>query len=113
MERRLLPGLFLLAAVSFVNILDFMMVMPLGPDFARDLGIATSKLGIIAGSYTAAAAVAGVVGAMFLDRFDRRQALAVAMLGLVTATALGGLAVGLGTLVAARVLAGLFAPGRR
>jgi predicted MFS family arabinose efflux permease len=103
-ERKII---FLLAAVSFVNILDFMMVMPLGPDFARDLGIATSRLGLIAGSYTLAAAAAGAVGAMFLDRFDRRQALAVAMLGLVTATAMGALAQGFGSLIAARVMAGL------
>jgi predicted MFS family arabinose efflux permease len=104
-ERKII---FLLAAVSFVNILDFMMVMPLGPDFARSLGIPASKLGIIGGSYTAAAAVAGLIGALFLDRFDRRSALAVAMLGLVTGTAAGGLSRGFGTLVASRVLAGMF-----
>lgn len=72
-ERSLL---FLIGAVQFVNILDFMMVMPLGPDFARDLGIPTSQLGLIGGSYTAAAAVTGLLGAFFLDRFDRRSALA-------------------------------------
>jgi predicted MFS family arabinose efflux permease len=99
---------FLVGAVQFVNILDFMMVMPLGPDFARALGIPTSHLGYIGGSYTAAAAVAGLAGSLFLDRFDRRKALAVAMLGLVLGTAAGGLATGLGTLMAARVLAGIF-----
>jgi predicted MFS family arabinose efflux permease len=104
-ERRII---FLLAAVSFVNILDFMMVMPLGPDFARALGIPASRLGIIGGSYTAAAAVAGLAGSLFLDRFDRRSALAVAMLGLVMGTAAGSLARGFGTLVAARALAGIF-----
>jgi predicted MFS family arabinose efflux permease len=104
-ERRLI---FVLAAVQFVNILDFMMVMPLGPDFAAGLGIPASSLGLIGGAYTAAAAVSGVAGAAFLDRFDRRKALAVAMLGLVVATASGGLATGLGTMVAARVAAGAF-----
>ncbi len=104
-ERKII---FLLAAVQFVNILDFMIVMPLGPDFASALGIPTSRLGIIGGSYTAAAAVAGLVGATFLDRFDRRRALAVAMLGLVVATAIAAFAVSFEQLVAARVLAGLF-----
>lgn len=104
-ERKII---LLLAAVSFVNILDFMMVLPLGPDFAQQLGIPTSRLGIIGGSYTAAAAVAGLVGALFLDRFDRRNALAVAMLGLVTATAAGGLAQNFEMLVATRVMAGAF-----
>jgi predicted MFS family arabinose efflux permease len=48
------------------------------------------------------------LGALFLERFDRRSALAVAMLGLVTATAAGGLARNFGMLVGARVLAGTF-----
>jgi predicted MFS family arabinose efflux permease len=98
----------LIGAVQFINILDFMMVMPLGPDFADSLGIPVSKLGLIGGSYTAAAAVSGIVGSFFLDRFDRRSALAVAMAGLVVGTAAGGFATGLGTLMAARVLAGAF-----
>jgi predicted MFS family arabinose efflux permease len=104
-ERKIL---FLLGAVQFVNILDFMMVMPLGPDFAKALDIAPDKLGLIGGSYTAAAAIAGLVGSRFLDRFDRRNALAVAMLGLVSATALGGLARGMASLMAARMMAGAF-----
>src|SRR6476646_9271330 len=102
-ERKIV---LLLAAVSFVNILDFVMVMPLGPTFALALGIPTARLGIIAGSYTAAAALAGLVGTLFLDRCDRRRALAVTMLGLVTATAAAGLARNFAMLVAARVLAG-------
>jgi predicted MFS family arabinose efflux permease len=104
-ERALL---FLVGAVQFVNVLDFMMVMPLGPDFAVGLGIPASQLGLVGGAYTAAAAVSGIVGATFLDRFDRRRALAVAMLGLVVATAAGGLATGFSTMVAARVAAGFF-----
>ena len=104
-ERKLI---FLLASVQFVNILDFMIVMPLGPDFATALGIPTARLGIIGGSYTAAAAVSGLIAALFLDRFDRRKALATAMVGLVTATAAAGLADSFAGLVAARALAGSF-----
>jgi predicted MFS family arabinose efflux permease len=104
-ERTLL---FLVGAVQFVNVLDFMMVMPLGPDFAVGLGIPASQLGLIGGSYTAAAAASGLAGAAFLDRFDRRSALSVAMLGLVVATAAGGLATGFWSMVAARVAAGFF-----
>lgn len=104
-ERRLV---LLLASITFVNILDFMMVMPMGPDFAAGLGIPLSRLGIVGGAYTAAAAIASMVASTFLDRFDRRRALAVAMAGLVLATAVGGLARGFTSLVAARVLAGSF-----
>jgi predicted MFS family arabinose efflux permease len=104
-ERKLV---FLIGAVQFINTLDFMMVMPLGPDFAQALGIPSSDLGLVGGSYTAAAAVSGLLGAFFLDRFDRRSALGVALAGLVLGTAAGGLATGLGTLLAARVIAGAF-----
>jgi predicted MFS family arabinose efflux permease len=104
-ERRLV---FLIGAVQFVNILDFVMVMPLGPDFARVLGIPLSRLGLVGGSYTLAAATAGLAGSFFLDRFDRRSALAVAMAGLALGTCAGGLATGLPSLLAARLLAGLF-----
>lgn len=98
----------LIASVQFINILDFVMVMPMGPDFAKALAIPESHLGYVAGSYTAAACIAGLLGAFFLDRFDRRQALAVALGGLVLGTASGGLATGLPTLLLARVIAGAF-----
>jgi predicted MFS family arabinose efflux permease len=122
-----LTVVLLIAAVQFVNILDFVIVMPLGPDFAHALAIPTSRLGEIAGAYTAAAGVAGLAGSLFLDRFDRRKALFVAILGLVTGTALcgfsdhlaltaplqalagtAGMPPALVALLAGRVVAGLF-----
>lgn len=98
----------LIAAIQFVNILDFMIVMPLGPEFAGQLGIGSHHLGLIAGIYTAAGAVAGIAGSFFLDRFDRRKALAVSIFGLMVGTFLGGLAHDLNSLLASRVIAGLF-----
>lgn len=104
-ERRIV---FLIGAVQFVNILDFIMVSPLGPDFAEHLGIPTSHLGFVGGSYTAAAAVSGLAGAFVLDRYDRRRALVLSLVGLVLGTVAGGFAQGFGTLLAARVVAGFF-----
>ncbi len=98
----------LISAVQFINILDFVMVMPLGPDFAAAFGVSEALLGYVGGAYTAAACVSGLAGSFFLDLFDRRKALAVAMLGLVVGTAMGGLAVDLTTLMFARVVAGAF-----
>lgn len=96
----------LMAAVQFVNILDFMMVMPLGEDIAKAMIFSSSDIGYLGGSYTAAACIAGLVTSLFLDRFDRRRALSVALLGLVTTTALGGLTENLWQLIVTRVFAG-------
>lgn len=97
-----------IGAVQFINIVDFMMVMPLGPDFAQGLGIDVSHLGVIGGAYTGAAAVSGVVGAFFLDRFERRRVLTFCAVGLSLGTLSGAFAWDLNSLIAARVLAGLF-----
>ena len=126
-ERSELSVVLLVAAVQFVNILDFVMVMPMGPDFSAALGIPLSSLGFIGGAYTFAAALAGLAGSLFLDRFERRRALGLSMIGLVAGTALGGFALPLShlapmvrianqfhqppalvALMAARVLAGIF-----
>src|SRR5438067_3205339 len=98
----------LIAAVQFVNILDFVMVMPLGPMLARSLTFPESQAALVGSSYTAAAMVAGLLAAPILDRLDRRVALGFAMFGLVTGTALGGVAPNFHALLATRVLAGLF-----
>lgn len=104
-ERKLV---LLIVAGQLVSTLDFAIVLPLGPDFAKALDIPTSKLGILGGSYIAAQAVTGFAGVLFLDRFDRRRALAVALTGLVVATAACGFATGFVSLVVARIIAGVF-----
>jgi len=100
--------IFIISALQFINILDFMMVMPLGPDFSSDLHIPLNHLGSVAASYTLAAACSGLAGSFFLDRFDRKKSLLFFTAGLALATCLGGLAWNMTSLIAARVLAGLF-----
>lgn len=104
-ERRIV---LLVAAIQLINVLDFVIVMPLGPDFAIGLGIPTSNIGLISGSYTFAAAFAGLAGSVWLDRFPRRPALLVSLAGLVLSTFAASLATGLPTLLAARLAAGMF-----
>ncbi len=101
-------AIIVVAAVQFVNVVDFMMVMPLGPDFASALGIRVSHIGVLAGAYTLAAAVSGFLGSMFLDRICRRRALVWSVLGLAIGTIAGAFAINFQTLLWARVLAGIF-----
>lgn len=75
----------MVAAIQFIKILSFMMVIPLGPDFAQALGFAPDQLGLVSGAYALAAALAGLAAARFLDGFDRRDATAVTLLGLALA----------------------------
>jgi predicted MFS family arabinose efflux permease len=100
--------LAVLAAVQVVNVLDFMMVMPMGPEFSTALHIPSSALGSISASYTGAACISGLISSTFLERFDRRSALLVALLGLVIGTFAGAAAVGFHSLLLARVVAGAF-----
>lgn len=100
--------IFILCAVQIIHIVDVMMVVPLGADFSRALGIPLNKAGMIAGAYSFASAFAGIVMAVFLDRFDRRTAMLVAVLGLAVFTGGAALAWDFNSLFIVRCLAGLF-----
>lgn len=99
----------LLSAIAFVVALNAIIVFPLGPFLAEGLGFPPQKAGFVGGSYSIAAAVGGLVSAMFLDRFDRRSALVACAAGFVATTSLSAFAGSLMELVAMRALAGLFA----
>jgi predicted MFS family arabinose efflux permease len=101
-------AIFVIAAVQFVNVVDFMMVMPLGPDFAEALGIRVSHMGVLAGAYTLAAGVSGFLCSFFLDRIERRSAIVWSIVGLAIGTGAGAFAINFHTLLWARVLAGIF-----
>ncbi|MEG3135974.1 MFS transporter [Rouxiella sp. T17] len=76
----------LAALIQLVNALDFMMIMPLGPDLARELAISPTWVGYLGGGYTLAAAISSLVAAKFIDRFDRKHVTLVALAGLSLAT---------------------------
>lgn len=104
-ERSLI---WLVGLVQFINILDFMMVMPLGPDFSLSLSIPANHIGEIGGAYTFAAAISGLVTALFLDKYPRKPALIVCLCGLIIATLCGAFVWDSGSMIVARLLAGAF-----
>lgn len=97
-----------MALVQFINIWDFMIVMPLGPDFGLQLNIATADLGWIVGGYSISAALVGIVSARFLDCFDRRFVLLFNLAGLMFSTLAMVLARNLSELILLRVITGMF-----
>lgn len=96
------------ALVQFVNIVDFMMVMPLGPDISKSLPVTNGDIGVICGCYTIAVGLSGILCSKFLDRFDRKSVALVAVLGLSFGTVSATLCWNIYSLIAARVLAGIF-----
>jgi predicted MFS family arabinose efflux permease len=97
--------------IQFVNIVDFMMVMPLGPDFAVALGIPLGSLGVITAAYVGAAAIITFATARYMDRLPRRELLVACLVGLGTTALLTpvlGQLFGLNGLLIGRALAGLF-----
>ena len=100
--------LLTLATVQFTHVVDFMVIMPLGPQFMRLFDVGPREFGLLISSYTFAAAVSGFVAAFWIDRFDRKRALLALYTGFIVATALCGLAPTYALLVATRVGAGLF-----
>jgi len=105
-KERLL--LMVLAAIQFTNILDFVIIMPLGPQFMRVFGIGSQEFGLIVSSYTFSSGLFGLIGAFFIDRFDRRSSLLVLYAGFAIGTGMCALAPNYILLIAARVLAGVF-----
>ena len=100
--------LLTLAAIQFAHVLDFMIMMPLGPVLMAALGIGTHEFGVLVAAYSFSAAFSGLLAATFVDRFERRRLL-LACLGLFAlATLACGLASGYPALLVARGLAGVF-----
>ncbi|MEW6563343.1 MAG: MFS transporter [Pseudomonadota bacterium] len=104
-ERQLL---LTLAGIQFSHVLDFMIMMPLGPVLIAELGISTHAFGLLVASYSFSAAVSGLLAATFVDRFERKRMLLGMFALFALATLACGLAPGYATLLAARGLAGAF-----
>ena len=100
--------LLTLAGIQFSHILDFMIMMPLGPILIKAFGIGTHEFGLLVASYSFSAALSGLLSATFVDRFERKRLLLsmFALFGLATLAC--GLAPGYATLLIARGLAGAF-----
>ena len=107
-KRQEMILLYSLAAMQFTHILDFMIVMPLGPRLMEIFRITPSQFGLIVSTYTFSAGGFGLVAAWFLDRFDRKPALMFLYAGFGLGTVACALAPSFPFLVAARFIAGGF-----
>jgi len=104
-ERSLL---LLLAAVQFTHIVDFMVMMPLGPQLMRDLHIGPARFSTLVAAYTVSSGVFGLLAAPFIDRFDRRKLLLFAYGGFIGGTLFCALSANASMLLMGRALSGTF-----
>ena len=106
--RRELWLLLTLAGIQFTHILDFMIMMPLGPRFTQLFSISDAQFGLLVSAYTLSAGVSGLLASTYIDRFGRKRLLLVLYVLFGLATLACGVAPTYGTLMVARVLAGAF-----
>lgn len=104
-ERKLL---LLLAAVQFTHIMDFMVMMPLGPQLMRELEINPQQFGYLISSFALTAGVVGLATAPFMDRFDRRLLLLIAYAGFTLGTLACALSTTWNMLLVSRSICGAF-----
>jgi len=97
-----------LAFFQFAVILDFMIVAPLGAIVMPALGISPSQFGFVVSAYAFSAGASGVLVAGFADRYDRKKLLLFFYTGFVLGTLWCGLADSFHSLLAARIVTGIF-----
>ncbi len=113
MSRLLTPKrelwlLLTLAGIQFTHILDFMIMMPLGPQFTVLFGISDAQFGLLVSAYTLAAGASGLIASTYIDRFGRKRLLITLYVLFGLATLACGLAPGYVSLMVARICAGAF-----
>lgn len=100
--------LFTLAAIQFNHIVDFMIVMPLGPKLMRIFEISPGQFSSLVSIYTLMAGLSGFLATFYVDKFDRKNNLLFMFIGFIVSTTLCGTAENFEWLLIARAFAGFF-----
>ena len=106
--KRELLLLLTLAGIQFTHIVDFMVMMPLGPQLTKLFNISDAQFGFLISSYTFAAGVSGLLAALYVDRFSRKKLLLTLYVLFAASTLACGLAPTYDLLILARISAGAF-----
>ncbi|MEO5601008.1 MAG: MFS transporter [Cyclobacteriaceae bacterium] len=100
--------LLILSAGMFAHIMDFMIIMPLGPQLMRLFDISPQEFSLLVASYTITAGVSGFFSAFFIDRYDRKKSLVIVYAGFALGTLACAMAPTYTFLLLARALTGAF-----
>lgn len=100
--------LILLASIHFTNIVDSMIIMPMGDLFIKLYSINSAQYSLLVSSYAIAAFVSSILGMFYLDRFKRKKALLVIYGGFSIGTLLCAFSFSYEVMLACRFLTGMF-----
>ena len=106
--RQELLLLLSLAGIQFTHIVDFMIMMPLGPQLTNLFALSFAEFGLLVSAYTVAAGLSGLFATTFIDRFDRKHLLLTLYVLFALTTVACGVAPTYGWLMAARIASGFF-----
>ncbi len=100
--------LFILAAINFTHIMDFVIMAPLNPFLTEALSLSPQRFSLLQASYALSAGVAGIAGAFFVDKFDRRTTLIFLYSGFTISNFACAISPEYYSLMTSRILAGAF-----
>ncbi|WP_028981363.1 MFS transporter [Sporocytophaga myxococcoides] len=100
--------IFLLACIQFTFVIDYIVILPLGPEIMKSFQIRPDEYGLIISAYTLTAAIAGFFSSFFIDRFDRKQALLFCLFYFLTGSILSYIANTYYFFMLARMFTGAF-----
>lgn len=98
----------ILAAIQIAHIMDFVIMMPLGPRFMRVFNISPVEFSTLVSAYTFSAGIVGFFGALYADHFDRKKFLLFNFTGFIVGTFMCAISTNFATLLVARIIAGAF-----
>jgi predicted MFS family arabinose efflux permease len=101
--------LSVLTLIQLSHILDFVIIIPLGPEFKTSLSITSQQFAWLVSAYGFGASASGLLACSFLDRFDRKRSSLVLFAGFTAGTLLCAAAPTFALLVVARAITGGFA----
>src|SRR5436190_1555752 len=100
--------IFLLAAINFTQVLDFVNMVPLSIYLIPSLHISAFQFSTLVAAYSISAFFSGIIAALLIDRHDRKKSLLIAFTGFLVGSFACGLAPTYLTLLVARIVSGTF-----
>ena len=100
--------ILILASIQFVHLLDFVIMMPLSPQFMSYFRVGPARFGLLVSAYTIAAGISSLLGMLFIDRFDRKPITLTLFSGFIVGTFFCAMAPTFELFLTARIVSGAF-----